>query len=63
MQILKRLLCVGLSLVIAVPFLYGCSKEEEKAAVKVTLCEVTHSIFYAPQYAAMNLGYFQEEGI
>ena len=62
MQILKRLICVGLSLVIAVPFLYGCSKEEEKA-VKVTLCEVTHSIFYAPQYAAMNLGYFEEEGI
>lgn len=58
-----RILCIGLSILLAVPFLFGCSKEEEKKAVKVTLCEVTHSIFYAPQYAAMNLGYFEEEGI
>ncbi len=30
---------------------------------KVTLNEVAHSIFYAPQYVAIELGYFQEEGI
>jgi len=30
---------------------------------KVRLGEVTHSIFYAPQYAAINLGFFEEEGI
>ena len=30
---------------------------------KVTVCEVTHSIFYAPQYAAMALGFFEEEGL
>ncbi len=29
----------------------------------VTLSEVAHSIFYAPQYAAIELGYFEEEGI
>lgn len=29
----------------------------------VTLNEVAHSIFYAPQYAAIELGYFKEEGI
>ena len=57
-----RILCIGLSLLLAVPFLYGCSKEDEKT-VNITLCEVTHSVFYAPQYAAMNLGYFEEEGI
>ncbi len=62
MRISKRLICVGLSFMISVPFLFGCSKEEDKT-VKVTLCEVTHSIFYAPQYAAMNLGYFEAEGI
>ena len=27
------------------------------------MSEVTHSIFYAPQYAAINLGFFEEEGI
>ena len=25
--------------------------------------EVAHSVFYAPQYAAIELGYFKEEGI
>ncbi|HHX75281.1 MAG TPA: ABC transporter substrate-binding protein [Firmicutes bacterium] len=30
---------------------------------KVRLNEVTHSVFYAPLYAAINLGYFAEEGI
>ncbi|MCD8370308.1 MAG: ABC transporter substrate-binding protein [Clostridiales bacterium] len=30
---------------------------------KVTLNEVAHSVFYAPQYAAIGLGYFEEEGI
>lgn len=42
--------------------LTGCSQEEE-GLTKVTLNEVAHSIFYAPQYAAIELGYFQEEGI
>lgn len=41
----------------------GCGKKEAKTLDKVSLCEVTHSIFYAPQYAAINLGYFKEEGI
>ena len=31
--------------------------------VKITLNEVAHSIFYAPQYAAIELGYFEDEGI
>lgn len=35
----------------------------EKELQKVTLNEVAHSIFYAPQYAAYELGYFEEEGI
>lgn len=39
----------------------GCKSKTE--TVKVTVCEVTHSIFYAPQYAAINLGFFKDEGI
>ena len=35
----------------------------EKKMVKIKLSEVTHSIFYAPQYAALNLGYFEQEGL
>lgn len=33
------------------------------APVSVTLNEVAHSIFYAPMYAAIENGYFDEEGI
>lgn len=40
----------------------GCNKEETKLK-KVTLTEVAHSIFYAPQYVAIENGYFEEEGI
>lgn len=32
-------------------------------ANKIRLNEVTHSIFYAPLYAAINLGYFKDEGL
>lgn len=27
------------------------------------VAEVTHSIFYAPQYLAESLGYFEDEGL
>ncbi len=30
---------------------------------QIRLGEVTHSVFYAPQYAAISLGFFEEEGI
>ena len=30
---------------------------------KITVAEVTHSIFYAPQYIADSLGYFEEQGL
>lgn len=37
--------------------------QTEKELVKLTLNEVAHSIFYAPQYVAIENGYFEEEGI
>lgn len=39
-------------------------KDEESGNLKkVTVAEVAHSIFYAPQYAAIKEGYFADEGI
>lgn len=38
-------------------------KKDDSNLKKVTLTEVTHSIFYAPQYLADSLGYFEEEGL
>lgn len=43
---------------------YMCShKNAENNLTKVTLNEVAHSIFYAPQYVAIEMGYFKDEGI
>ena len=36
---------------------------KDKKLTEVTLAEVTHSIFYAPQYVAIEKGYFEEVGI
>ena len=44
----------------------GCGNSGSAATddlTKVTLNEVAHSIFYAPQYVAIENGYFAEEGI
>ena len=38
-------------------------KGSEKDLTSVRLCEVAHSIFYAPMYVAIEEGYFEEEGI
>lgn len=35
----------------------------KKETKKIKVAEVTHSIFYAPQYLADSLGYFKEEGL
>ena len=45
--------------------LTGCGRDgaQDKNLTPVTLNEVAHSIFYAPQYVAIELGYFEEEGI
>ena len=35
----------------------------DEKLTKVTLNEVAHSIFYAPQYVAIEEGYFKDEGL
>lgn len=42
----------------------GCSQKNTKQQLtKIRLSEVTHSIFYAPQYVALSKGFFEEEGL
>ena len=36
---------------------------DDKKLTKITLNEVAHSIFYAPQYVAIEEGYFKDEGL
>lgn len=59
----KRLLSITLVLLLLLTTLTGCSKESTGNLTKVTLNEVAHSIFYAPQYVALELGYFKDEGL
>ena len=48
----------------AIACLSGCKGSSGQAELTpVTLSEVAHSIFYAPQYAAIELGYFEDQGI
>lgn len=60
---MKRIIAIILSAALAVALLTGCAGAGPKELEKVRVCEVTHSVFYAPQYAAIQLGFFQEEGI
>lgn len=38
-------------------------KDTDTDLKKVSVAEVAHSIFYAPMYAAKDLGYFEDEGL
>lgn len=57
---MKKFLIAILTILLVTPFtIFGCGKD--KNVVRVN--EVTHSIFYAPLYIAINNGYFEEYDI
>ena len=43
--------------------LFGCGENTKDEFVTLKVSEVTHSIFYAPLYVAINNGYFEQDGI
>ncbi len=50
-----------IALVLCSTFMFvGCGKKDDN---KIMLNEVTHSIFYAPLYVALNKGFFEDEGL
>ena len=57
---MKKLLTFLLAALMIVPGLCACGKQD---ATVVRLNEVTHSVFYAPQYVAMSRGFFAAEGL
>ncbi|MBQ7278682.1 MAG: ABC transporter substrate-binding protein [Clostridia bacterium] len=59
---MRRSVCVLLVTVLLLVGLMGCQKTVKENRV-VELHEVTRSVFYAPQYVAQNLGYFEDEGL
>lgn len=60
-RILLSLLILLLAIVIIIFVVNKDNKNDN--LTKVTVAEVAHSIFYAPQYAAISQGYFESEGI
>ena len=58
---MKKILAFILAVLMMVPALCACGKADKKTAVRLN--EVTHSVFYAPQYVALSQGFFAEEGL
>lgn len=51
-------ICI-IGICIAIPFI----TKKDSDLKKIKVAEVTHSVFYAPQYLADALGYFEDEGL
>lgn len=58
---MRKALTLLLAVLFVAALFSGCAQERELRAV--TLNEVTRSVFYAPLYVAVSLGYFADEGI
>ena len=63
----KRLIITGVILlligVITILTMTFSTPKEDDNLTTINLAEVSHTIFYAPQYAAIQNGYFEEEGM
>ena len=61
---MKNKLKYFLTFIVTFPLIItGCSCKKDDGLTKITVAEVTHSVFYAPQYLADSLGFFKEEGL
>lgn len=61
MKHISRIISMALAVLLLSAGGAGCSQKTQMQ--KVTLSEVTHSVFYAPQYVAIEKGYFADEGL
>ncbi|MBZ2175582.1 ABC transporter substrate-binding protein [Schnuerera sp. xch1] len=60
-KVFKVISLILLLTLLMVTVLTGC--QQNKKLRKITLVEVTHSLFYTPQYVALAQGFFEEEGL
>lgn len=61
-KLIAVILIAAFCLVCTAALLTACT-EKESDLTTVRLNEVTHSVFYAPLYVALNEGYFEDEGL
>ena len=63
-KIIVYVICGLLIFLLAATVIFNLtSKNNTKKLKKVTMAEVAHTIFYAPQYVAIEKGYFKDYGI
>ena len=62
-KVITGLVVLSLMIVLASLFFLDSNKNKDSKLEKVRLAEVAHTIFYAPQYAALSQGFFEEEGL
>ena len=60
-KIISTLLIIAI--IVICSLLITIKKTNKDNLKKIKVAEVTHSIFYAPQYLADSLGYFKDEGL
>lgn len=60
---MKQLLKISVSLLFITILIIPLTACKEESLQKVKLAEVTRSIFYAPQYIALEKGFFEKEGL
>ena len=63
---MKKFLIIFFSLILiifCVIFVNQKNKDKDSDLVSIKLAEVTHSVFYAPLYVALENGYFKDNGL
>lgn len=63
---MKKIVVIVTSLVLLVLLFVAYSfysNNNDESLKKIKVAEVTHSVFYAPQYVAIEKGYFKDEGL
>ena len=58
---MKKVLSILFILLMLLAVCCGCGKTKQASTIRLN--EVTHSVFYAPQYVALENGFFEEENI
>ncbi len=61
-KLITLIVCIVIIILCFVVYSFCISKESNNLT-KVKVAEVTHSVFYAPQYIALEKGFFEEEGL
>lgn len=54
---------IVLVIVLSIIAIVRINQKDDDGLTKITVAEVAHSVFYAPQYVAHGLGFFEEEGL